>query len=101
MAPRTMIQVREIAKAILRDKRQGSSFPISLRAIAENEYLEIEPLNTRRKFEGRLELTSGKPSILLNTVRVRWPHSPRSLDAMTRGCLPVSARSAQLPTPTA
>ena len=67
MSKKTTHQIREIAKTILRDKGQGSRFPVSLLALANNEFLEIEPLDTASHFEGRLELLQNKPTILLNT----------------------------------
>lgn len=58
---------REIAATVLGDKKQGSLFPTDLqRIVASIGNLELECLQTDKRFDGRLELCGGKPTIFLN-----------------------------------
>ncbi len=59
-------KVSRIAQAILKDKRQGARLPVSIQDLAVNEWVDIKPLSTARRFEGRLELCGGKPTIFVN-----------------------------------
>ena len=55
----------EIAKAILRDKKQAS-LPTKLELLAAGEFLEIEPFNSPGQVEGRFELCLSTPTIYVN-----------------------------------
>ncbi len=55
-----------IAEAILLSKGQGGRLPVSLSALTDDEWVDIQPLTTHRRFEGRLELCGGKPTIFVN-----------------------------------
>ncbi len=62
-----MPTAREIAATVLSDKKQGTQFPTDLqRIVASIGNLELECLQTDKRFEGRLELCCGKPTIFLN-----------------------------------
>lgn len=62
-----MLTPRDIAATVLGDKKQGTKFPTDLqRIVASIGNLELECLETDKRFEGRLELCGGKPTIFLN-----------------------------------
>lgn len=63
---KTMSRLRTVAQDILSEKGQGRTLPTSLTDLAHNERLVIKPITTNRRFEGRLELCAGKPTIFVN-----------------------------------
>ena len=63
---KTMSRLRAVVHDILSDKGQGKKLPTSLTDLALNERLVIKPITTGRRFEGRLELCAGKPTIFIN-----------------------------------
>jgi len=69
-------RVSSVASTVLQEKGQGGSLPVSILALAVNEYLELEGLSSKAQFDGRLELCCGKPTIYIN-VRGRDLEDPR------------------------
>lgn len=63
----TTNSVVKIARTILSDKGLGSQFPVDVPVLAKGERVEIREINTSRRFDGRLELCEGTPTIFINT----------------------------------
>lgn len=62
----TRNKASQIAQAILSEKGLERRLPVPVTDLAQNERVTIKLLTTERRFEGRLELCAGKPTIFVN-----------------------------------
>jgi hypothetical protein len=68
---------REVAGAILAEKKQGRVLPTNVRTLLQGEPVELEYFDSERDIDGRFELCLGRPSIFVN-LRGRTEDYPRA-----------------------
>lgn len=62
----TRNRASQIAQVILSEKGLERKLPVPVANLAQNERVTVKLLTTERRFEGRLELCAGKPTIFVN-----------------------------------